>query len=469
MNWREVLKQFYKDTFRLHHWTMTAKSLEYREEMEKSQWLSIKKIKELQFKKLQKLLRHAYHNVPYYKMSLNRNNIKLNHIQTFEDLRKIPLLDKIEVKKYANSALLSKRVNFVEVLKVRTSGSTGMPLHIYVDIKQLDMRYAAVLRCWGWAGWKFGDKSIRLWHQTIGMDQDQVAKEWLDAFLMRREFLPVFEMTDKNLAKYILKIKEYQPKIMDGYAEAFDILANFIRTNRINDVFVPVVISSAQMLPDQIRKNITKHMHAEVYDRYGSREFSTIAHECSLHKGFHVNAENLIVEIIKNGENAKEGEIGEAVITDLNNFSQPLIRYRIGDLVKCVQEKCHCGRGLPLIGKISGRVKTIILGTNGRYLSHIFFHHYLKEYENEIRKFQVIQEKQNLLIIKIIPENLKEKFSRKSRSHIIADLKRVLGSDMKIDFEITDNIEMIKTGKQLSVISKLKIDFQDIEKNNKNR
>lgn len=302
MNWWKVLMEFYKDSFYLHHWTMTAKSLGYWEEMKESQWLSAEKIKQLQIKKLERLLKYAYENVPYYKKLFDENGTTFKHIQTFKDLQKIPLLNKETVKKSADGPLLSRNIDYSKVLKIRTSGSSGMPLHIYADVKQLDMRYAAVLRCWKWTGWKFGDKSIRLWHQTIGMTEEQAAKEWLDAYLMRREFLPVFEMDDKNLMKYILKIKEYQPKIMDGYAEAFDILANFIRANEIEDVFVPAVISSAQMLSDKMRENISKSMHTEVFDRYGCREFSTIAHECSFHKGYHVNAENLIVELIKNQE-----------------------------------------------------------------------------------------------------------------------------------------------------------------------
>ncbi len=465
MNWRDVLKQFYKDTFHLHHWTMTAKSLDYLEEMIETQWLSIDEIKELQLKKLEKLLKHAYDNVPYYKKLFDENEIKPENIQTFEDLSEIPLLNKETVKENANGSLLSRNIDYSKVLKIRTSGSTGMPLHIYADVRQLDMRYAAVLRCWEWTGWRFGDKSIRLWHQTIGMTEEQTVKEWLDAFLMRREFLPVFEMNDKNLMKYILKIREYQPKIMDGYAEAFDILANFIRANEIDDIFVPAVISSAQMLSDKMRENISQNMHTEIFDRYGCREFSTIAHECKFHKGYHVNAENLIVELIKNGKPAKKREIGEVVITDLNNYSQPQIRYQTGDLAKCVSEKCPCGRGLPLIGKIYGRTKGVVIGLNGRYLTTSFFLHYLKDYEDEIRQFQVIQERKNLIIIRIIPENLRKGIFSKSRERIARDFKNFLGRNMQINFELTDKIEMVRTGKYLSVISKLSIDFQNIENN----
>jgi phenylacetate-CoA ligase len=126
----------------------------------------------------------------------------------------------------------------------------------------------------------------------------------------------------------------------------------------------------------------------------------------------------------------------------------------------CIPEQCRCDRGLPLIGTISGRTKNIVVGLNGRYLSHIFFAHYLKEYEEEIRKFQVIQEDFGIINIRIIPENFQKGLSKKSSKEITSYLKELLGEKTKINIELADDIETIKTGKHLSVISKVKIDFQ---------
>ena len=139
------------------------------------------------------------------------------------------------------------------------------------------------------------------------------------------------------------------------------------------------VISSAQMLPQHSRELIENNLNCKVYDKYGSREFSGIAYECNKHFGHHVVAENYIVEILKDKEPAKENEVGEIVITDLNNYCMPLIRYRIGDLAKSLGTKtCDCGRGLPLIGDIQGRVQSIIVGANGKYLPGTYFSHLFK-------------------------------------------------------------------------------------------
>jgi phenylacetate-CoA ligase len=452
--YRKYLIEFYKDTFHLHHWTMSPDCINYWELLENTQWESMEQIKQKQLEKLNQLLKYSYKHVPYYKEKFDEHGVVVNNIASFKDLESLPVLGKETIKNSGNGYMLSDKINLEKVLKIRTSGSTGMPLHIYADADQLDWRYAAVLRYWGWTGWEFGDKSIRLWHQKIGMNELEIKKERIDSYLLGRRYIPVFEMNDKNLMKYILDIIEYKPKMMDGYAEAFEIIADYIKHNNLQDVFVPSIISSAQMLSDKMRAKIEQSLHSEVFDRYGCREFSTVAHECPVHKGYHITAENLIVEILKDGKSVKEGEMGEIVITDLNNYSQPMIRYRIGDLAIKINEKCSCGRGLPLIGKITGRTKGVIQGTNGMFLTTAYFLHYLKDFEEEIRQFQVVQESLDKIKVFIIPER-KTGITTKTKETIAINFKEKLGQDMNIDFCITETIEMVKTGKHQAVISNI--------------
>lgn len=431
---------------------MTSKSIDYWDKMEESQWFPIEKVKNNQIDKLNRLLAYSIKYVPYYQNLFKKNNIIPSQISSFKEFEKVPFLLK-ETVKSNSSKMFSNKLDMNKVLKIRTSGSTGMPLHIFADIDQLNSRYAAVLRYWGWAGWKIGDRSIRLWHQKIGMKEDEIRKEWIDSYLLNRKYIPVFNFNDKNMMKYLMEIIDYKPMIMDGYAEAFDILAEYINVNNLKNVFVPAIISSAQMLSPSMRKNIETQFHSKVFDRYGCREFSTVAHECELHKGYHITAENLIVEIIKDGRSAKDNEVGEVVLTDLNNYSQPMIRYKIGDLAKKIREKCTCGRGLPLIGKIHGRSKGVVVGMNGKYLTTSFFLHFLKDYDEEIRQFQVIQEERDLLIIKIIPQG---KIISKNVLKIISNnMKKFLGEKMLIEFDFVSEIKMVKTGKHQAVISKV--------------
>jgi phenylacetate-CoA ligase len=163
--------------------------------------------------------------------------------------------------------------------------------------------------------------------------------------------------------------------------------------------------------------------------------------------------------VLKDGRPARPGEVGEVVITDLNNFCLPFIRYRIGDLAEALDPaaKCDCGRGLPRLGKIEGRVQSIIFGSNGQYVPGSFFLHLLKDYDHAIRQFQVVQTERGAITFKVVRG---KRYSDEALAEILHLLRRYLGSDMRIAVEFQDNIDMVRTGKRLATISKLDIDLQ---------
>ncbi len=218
-------------------------------------------------------------------------------------------------------------------------------------------------------------------------------------------------------------------------------------------------MSSAQTLPESSRRVVEDAFGCPVFDKYGAREFSGIAYECEAHAGHHVVAESYIVEVLRGGVPARPGEIGEVVITDLNNYCLPFLRYRIGDLAVATEPDatCACGRGLPLIGDIEGRVQSIIQGTDGRYLPGTFFAHYLKDFDHAIARYQVVQERPAHVTLRVVKAG---RFSAEVLEEILSTLRRYLGEDMAIDVELVDKVEMVPTGKRLATVSRLPIDFQ---------
>jgi phenylacetate-CoA ligase len=242
-------------------------------------------------------------------------------------------------------------------------------------------------------GYRFGDRQVRLWHQTIGMSRVQVAQEKLDAVLSRRVFIPAFEISDENVEKVVETIREHRPVLLDGYAESLHLLAVHLGQRSLRECGVKAIVTSAQSLPPESRRVIEEAFGCKVFDKYGSREFSGIAWECQAHDGHHVVAESYIVEVLKEGRPAQPGEVGEVVITDLNNYCMPFIRYRIGDLAVAMDDRvsCPCGRGLPRIGTSRGACSRSSSAGNGRYLPGTFFAHFFKEYTVLLRQYQVVQ------------------------------------------------------------------------------
>lgn len=454
LRWRTYLAAFDRT-----HWMITRDVEAHYESLRLTQWLTPAQLRELQDEKLRRLVRHAYRSVPYYRDRMRTLGLHPDDIRGQADLHKLPLLSKADVRENLYFDILSEGHDKAQVLKVTTSGSTGEPFVCYADRAQLEARWAATLRSQEWTGYEFGDPCVRLWHQTLGMTRRQALLERADAALCRRRFIPVFEMSDAKLEGMVREIVEWDPVLMDGYAEALDFLAHWLRERGRLVVRPRALMSSAQTLPDASRRTIEEAFGCRVFDKYGAREFSGIAYECEAHAGHHVVGESYLVEILRDGRPVAPGEVGEVVITDLNNYCLPFLRYRLGDLAEAMDPdaRCSCGRGLPRVGRIEGRVQSVIQGTDGRYLPGTFFAHYLKEFDHAIQRFQVVQERPRAMTFRIVKAG---RWSEEVLEEILSTFRHHLGEDMDIEVEYVPSVELIRTGKRLAAVSKLALDFQ---------
>ncbi|MBW2455244.1 MAG: capsular biosynthesis protein, partial [Deltaproteobacteria bacterium] len=453
-HWRAYLAAFNQC-----HWMITRDVEHYYETLRKTQWLTGDQLRDLQDEKLRRLIRHAYRNVPYYRARMQERSLKPEDIRGQDDLHKLPFLTKADVRRHLYFDIMSDSHDKAQVLEITTSGSTGEPFVCYADRAQLEFRWAATLRAQEWTGYAFGDPSVRLWHQTLGLSKSQALRERLDAQLSNRHFVPIFELSDARLDETVGLIERLEPALLDGYAEALDFIANHIRASA-GSVRTPVgaVMSSAQTLPEPSRRLIEEAFGCKVFDKYGAREFSGIAYECEHHAGHHVVAEGYIVEILREGRPAEPGEVGEIVITDLNNYCMPFLRYRIGDLAEAMAPApCACGRGAPRIGTIEGRVQSIIQGTDGRFLPGTFFSHYFKDLAHAIKRYQVVQRQPGAITLRLVKGG---RYSATVLDEVRDTLHHHLGQDLRIDIQHVDDVALIPTGKRIPSVSQLGVDFQ---------
>jgi phenylacetate-CoA ligase len=293
------------------------------------------------------------------------------------------------------------------------------------------------------------------------MTKVQVIRERIDAMFMRRLFIPAFEIDSENIERFIDAIREHRPVLVDGYAESLNFLATYVREGGSPGFSPKAIISSAQALPDNVRELIETGFETKVFDKYGAREFSGIAYQCGQSPDHHVIDESYIVELLVDGRPALPGEIGEVVITDLSNFSVPLIRYRIGDLAVAVDgtEPCPCGRHLSRIGRIEGRTQAIVHCANGSWLPGALFLHFFKDYEHAIRFFQIHQDVAGEFTLKVVKNR---RFTDSEFGTIMAKLRHFVGDETKIDIEFCDTIPLLKTGKRSPIVSTVRQDFQSL-------
>jgi phenylacetate-CoA ligase len=458
---RKILMNTYFASMPAHSWLIRSSVKNIYSELKKTQWLNSSEIKDIQNWRLEKLIWNSFLSVPYYRNIFQKYEIHPNDINSIEDISKIPLLDKSDVSDNIYMDFFSDQHTKFQMHKITTSGSMGQPFTVYADRQQLEVRFASTLRALEWTGWKFGDKQIRLWHQKIGMTNSQFVKEKLDAALLRRKFIPAFELSENNLKKLVNTLNEFKPVLVDGYAESLNFLATYINQGGQLEFSPRGIMSSAQMLTSHTRKQIENGFQTKVFDKYGAREFSGIAYQCGFSEtNYHVMDESYIVEIVKNNKPAAPGEIGEVVITDLNNLSFPLIRYRIGDLAMAVDntELCKCGRGLSQIGEIQGRTQALVHCKNERWLPGTFFAHFFKEYDYLVKFFQVIQEEKGSFKLRVVKGT---NWTETSWRDMIKQLHIYIG-ETQVELEFVREIPLLATGKRTPVISNVKIDFQII-------
>jgi phenylacetate-CoA ligase len=456
---RRLYFRAYMRMMPLHHWMITRNAGYYYRVLDRSQWLPVAAVRELQEAKLRRLINHVYWHVPYYREAMDRERIKPEDIRTLDDLRQMPLLSKQDVRDNLYFDLMSDSHNKADVYRITTSGSTGQPLVAWADRHQLEYRWAATLRSQEWCGYRFGDRTVRLWHQTIGMDRKQVFKEKLDAALTRRRFVPAFEMNAAGVRKMERLIRGHRPTLVDGYAESFNYLAQQGVDPAVRTLGIRGLMSSAQTMDPRSRDRVEQTFGTPVFDKYGSREFSGIAYECEAHGGHHVVAECYHVEVLVEGRPARPGELGEVVITDLSNYVMPFIRYRIGDLAYAVDNAvpCACGRGLPRLGAIEGRVQSIVLGANGVAMPGTFFAHVLKDYSYAIERYQIVQPKPGELVFRYVAAG---RFHPRILDEIFAIFARYLGAETQISGQPVERIQMVRTGKYQVVVNETQLNYQ---------
>jgi phenylacetate-CoA ligase len=264
-----------------------------------------------------------------------------------------------------------------------------------------------------------------------------------------------FELSAEQIAAMVREYNHQRPRVVVGYANAIYEFARYASEAGLTLTPPVGVISSAEKLFDYQRVTIEKAFGAPVFDRYGCREVMMIAAECEQHNGLHITADNVYVELTRGGQLCEPGEAGEVLLTDLHNYGMPLIRYKVGDAGSWKGHDCACRRGLPLLNVVEGRTLDLISTPSGRVISGEFFPHLLKDF-SWIRRYQVVQEQRDQLIVRIAAD---ESHSNEDCSLLKETLSQTLGDEMHVHFEIGPDILIEQGSKFRPVLSRVPVSF----------
>jgi len=426
-------------------------------QFQKSQWWDYERLLNYQNRLLRKLIKIAYHTVPFYEDVMKKNNIMPDDIKNVEDLIKLPILTREDIKKNFHK-LLSKKLTPLErkrLIKGHTSGTTGTPLEFFWDNNICVVNNVVHWRQKSWAGIKLHEPCAVLLGRTIVPIARNKAPFWRTNYAHNTLWLSSFHMSSDNLSIYLSRLEKFKPEYIEGYPSTLYIFAKYLESNNKRLKLKAVLTSSETLYPFQ-RETIEQSFMCKIYDYYGLAERVVFATECNAHEGHHLNLDYSITEIVnKNGIPVDDGELGWIVGTGLYNYAMPLIRYKTNDVSSVRTQKCSCGRKFPLLDDVTTKSEDIVTTKDGRFISSSILTHPFKPLVN-ILQSQIIQEDLSNITIKIIKG---KGYKEEDTKYLLHEMQRRVGLEMKIHIEYVDEIPQSKNGKFRWVISKVPLEI----------
>ena len=416
--------------------------------LEKSQWLPLTEIKDFQWAKLIKLLKHAYNNSAFYKKKFTKHGITPDDIKAPEDMVRIPILTKNDLSDYYNEIKVKNGAFSFSLAK--TSGSTGQALKFYKDRNSSGAGRAAMYRGHSWYGLDIGAREAKLWGIPLNLKEGLIAKA--GDYLLNRFREKSFHLTDKIMNDFMLNMRKSKPEYIMGYSSLVYQFAQYLKDKQINGApfALKMIKVTAETLFDYQRELIEKIFQCPLAIEYGATEVGIISFECPRH-GHHIASENVFVEEIGSDINSEK----ELIITDLNNYLTPIIRYQIGDYGRLSDKACECGSGLPLLAEIIGRTSDKVYKADGTPVHSAIFSYILKDITGKdggIRQYKIYQEDKGSLKIEIVKDR---NFNKNTLEVLRNNIFRYLGSDMKVDIIYVGDIKREPSGKLRYFVSKI--------------
>jgi phenylacetate-CoA ligase len=413
-----------------------------------SQWLDSDQMRRFVDQKFIEIINHAVNSVPFYKKLVSQGKLDPKKIKGINDLKRFPIITKEEIRETPED-FLSSEIPKNQLIVVNTSGTTGKTLKIYIDKNSRRYAYAFFSRLKMWAGIDNNKKNITFAGRIFIKPDQKEPPFYRKNYIMNNYLFSSYHICNATIGHYVQAIKEINPHFIDSYPSSLYTIAKYMKDNQINGVTPKAIITSSETLFNHQREVIENVFGCKVFDQYGSAEQVAFVSQCEYGE-YHIHPEFGTIEFLNNQwEPAKPGEDANIICTGFTNKAMPLFRYEIGDTGIFADRKCRCGRNFPIIEKIVGRTDDVIIGKGGKRLERL---DPVFKGLTSIKEAQIIQEKIDYIILKIVPGN---SYQQSDSDIIVKELKKRISHDLVVDVNIVDEIERTQAGKFRAVISKV--------------
>jgi phenylacetate-CoA ligase len=404
--------------------------------------LSPLELRSLQTKKLRAIITHSYNNVPYYHSLMKEAEITPDEIRTLDDLHKVPITSKEDLRELALEDITSRNADLKECYVRQTSGTSGIPLSITWDKSARAIHFLAYLR-WMMACGIRASNRINQIYETTWLSGNHLIQK---LGMYRTKTISHLQ----SLNEQIDVMKEFRPDALIGFPSGTRLLAEEIRDRDITGVSPGLVFTGGEMLDEHSRRLNKEVFGAETYDHYGCNEAGDISCECEKREGYHNLSDLLLVNVVRDNEAVSPGETGEIVITNLFNYAGPVIRYNLGDIGHMLEDPCSCGKCFPLMKIDEARRGEVVALPDGKRVPFLVFNALLNEIDG-VKQYRVIQETLNRFIVEIVANR---QFTDATVVEIEEKVKDKMG-DVEVGVTLVDHIAFERSGKFRPFISRL--------------
>ncbi|MCX6639780.1 MAG: hypothetical protein NTW14_04775 [bacterium] len=403
---------------------------------------SPERLEQLRSRKMKALLHFCYWRIPYYREQFKRIGAEPRDFRTPEDLVRFPIVEKQTLRDHAEE-FIDLEADRSRLLKYNSSGSTGIPLELWYHPTERQRMGFTMTR-------EFLLHGLKPYHRLVNVTEPRHASpkdRWYHKLgLMNEKFLSIYDPPDKILAE----LRQINPHLLIGFPSVLLLVGKQMQEQDAKGLRPRLLFTLAEVLTSQDREILKEQWGVEPIDLYGCNETGHIAFQCTRREGYHINVDSVHVEVVNGDKPVGAGERGEVIVTNFDLRIMPIIRYRVGDIVRKLPDQCSCGCQFPLLGEIAGRSDGFLIGVDGRLFSALEVSLLLHRLPG-ISQYRLLQHDPGAVTVEWVPKD--PNFD--PESEIRRALEQSLGDKMKIEIRRIAEIPREKSGKIRTVVSSL--------------
>ena len=410
---------------------------------------SAERVREHQLTKLREMLALAYHRTQYYRHGFDRAGFHPNDFRSLADLARVPTIDKRVVSENMGD-LCATDPSHAGVDFGSTGGTSGTPLHFYINASRSSLEYAYLTVSWGRIGYRLGMPMAVLRGRVVKANRNGFHHEYDP--LLRHHYYSNFHMSEQNMTRYLSHMAGIGSCFLHAYPSSATALSRHIRQTGMEPPqnVRGVIVESEIVYPEQ-RKLVEEVFGCRMFSCYGHSEKLIFASACEDSDDYHIWPTYGYFELLDEEGNpvVTPGRRGEIVGTGFMNTVMPFIRYRTGDWATYVGDRCQaCGREVPILRDIRGhRVQEVLITEDGSEISWTAMNMHDDTFLR-VRQFQFMQEEPGRAILRIVPA---EGFAEEDTTRICRNLAAKFDGQLSFSTELVERIPLSPRGKAIYV------------------